>query len=293
MLEATVSAGGNLINRDRMWHYTEGVKNYAPIWSRHGIRIIPGPSSLWFDATGKRLPAPLFPGFDTLGTLKHLRATGHDHSWFILNQRIIGKEFALSGSEQNPDLTNRSIGQVLNRVRDKSTSPVAAFQKQGEDFVTAGDLGELVKKMNALTGGKPAIDEASLRYQIEARDSQIEHKFCKDAQVAAIRSTRAFIGDKLIRVAKPHSILDPKAGPLVAVRLWIITRKTLGGLQTDLDARVLQASGEPLGNVCAAGEVAGFGGGGLHGYRALEGTFLGSCLFSGRTAGRAAAKAVG
>ncbi|MGF1619254.1 MAG: FAD-binding dehydrogenase [Rhodomicrobiaceae bacterium] len=293
MLEATVSAGGNLINRDRMWHYTEGVKNYAPIWSRHGIRIIPGPSSLWFDATGKRLPAPLFPGFDTLGTLKHLRATGHDHSWFLLNQRIIGKEFALSGSEQNPDLTNKSVGQVLNRVRDKSTSPVAAFQKQGDDFVTAGDLGELVKKMNALTGGRPAIDEASLRYQIEARDREIEHKFCKDAQVAAIRSTRAFIGDKLIRVAKPHKILDPKAGPLVAVRLWIITRKTLGGLQTDLDARVLQASGEPLGNVYAAGEVAGFGGGGVHGYRALEGTFLGGCLFSGRTAGRAAAKAVG
>ncbi len=293
MLEATVSAGGNLINRDRMWHYTEGVKNFAPIWSRHGIRIIPGPSSLWFDATGKRLPAPLFPGFDTLGTLKHLRATGHDHSWFILNQRIIGKEFALSGSEQNPDLTNKSVGQVLNRVRDKSTSPVAAFQKQGEDFVTAASLSELVKKMNALTGGRPALDEAALRYQIEARDRETEHTFCKDAQVAAIRSTRAFIGDKLIRVAKPHKILDAKAGPLVAVRLWIITRKTLGGLQTDLDARVLQASGEPLGNVYAAGEVAGFGGGGVHGYRALEGTFLGGCLFSGRTAGRAAAKAVG
>ncbi len=292
MLEATEAAGGNVINRDRMWHYTEGVTNYAPIWSRHGIRIIPGPSSLWFDATGRRLPAPLFPGFDTLGTLKHLRATGHDHSWFILNQRIIGKEFGLSGSEQNPDLTNKSIAQVLNRTRAKSTSPVAAFQQKGEDFITAADLGELTRRMNALTGAD-LIDEAALRYEIEARDREVAHKFCKDAQVSAIRATRAFIGDKLVRVAKPHRILDPAAGPLIAVRLWILTRKTLGGLQTDLSARVLQAGGEPLPNVYAAGEVAGFGGGGVHGYRALEGTFLGGCIFSGRIAGRAAAKALG
>jgi predicted oxidoreductase len=275
-----------------MWHYTEGVKNYAPIWSRHGIRIIPGPSSMWFDARGARLPAPLFPGFDTLGTLKHLRATGYDHSWFVLNQAIIGKEFGLSGSEQNPDLTNRSVRQVLTRARAKPTGPVGMFQRKGEDFVTAATLGELVKGMNALTGGN-LIDEARLRYEIEARDRQIDHPFCKDAQVLAIRSTRNFLGDKLIRVAKPHKILDPKAGPLIAVRLWIITRKTLGGLETDLSARVLKEGGEPLGNLYAAGEIAGFGGGGVHGYRALEGTFLGGCLFSGRAAGRAAAKAVG
>jgi len=292
MLERTEAAGGNVINRDRMWHYTEGVKNFASIWSRHGIRIIPGPSSLWFDATGKRLPAPLFPGFDTLGTLKHLRSTGHDHSWFILNQRIIGKEFALSGSEQNPDLTGKSVGQLLNRARDTSTSPVAAFQKRGEDFTMAGNLSELVQKMNAMSGGNPAIDEATLRHEIEARDREIDNKFGKDAQLTAIRSSRAYLGDKILRVVRPHKILDPKAGPLVAVRLWIITRKTLGGLQTDLSGRVLQANGDPLANVFAAGEVAGFGGGGLHGYRALEGTFLGGCLFSGRIAGREAARAV-
>jgi hypothetical protein len=292
MLEATEAAGGRVINRDRMWHYTEGVKNYAPIWSRHGIRIIPGPSSLWFDATGRRLPAPLFPGFDTLGTLQHLRAAGHDYSWFILNQRIIGKEFSLSGSEQNPDLTNKSIRQLINRVRSKSTSPVAAFQRQGEDFVTARDLTELVRGMNALTGNA-LIDEAALRHEIEARDREIEHTMGKDAQVAAIRAARAFLGERLVRVTKPHRILDPAAGPLIAVRLWIITRKTLGGVETDLSSRVLQAGGEPLANLYAAGEVAGFGGGGVHGYRALEGTFLGGCLFSGRIAGRAAARAVG
>ncbi len=292
MLGITEAAGGNVINRDRMWHYTEGVTNYAPIWSRHGIRIIPGPSSLWFDALGKRLPAPLFPGFDTLGTLKYLRSTGHDHSWFILNQRIIGKEFGLSGSEQNPDLTNKSIRQVLQRGRSGAVTPVAMFQKKGEDFIAAPNLAELVKRMNALTG-EALIDEAALRYEIEARDREVEHKYSKDAQITAIRGARAYLGDKLVRVAKPHKILDPAAGPLIAVRLWILTRKTLGGLQTDLSARVLRPDGEPLANVYAAGEVAGFGGGGVHGYRALEGTFLGGCLFSGRIAGRAAAKAVG
>ena len=292
MLGIIEAAGGNVINRDRMWHYTEGVTNYAPIWSRHGIRIIPGPSSLWFDALGKRLPAPLFPGFDTLGTLKYLRSTGHDHSWFILNQRIIGKEFGLSGSEQNPDLTNKSILQVLQRGRSGAVTPVAMFQKKGEDFIAAPNLAELVKRMNALTG-EALIDEAALRYEIEARDREVVHKYSKDAQITAIRGARAYLGDKFVRVAKPHKILDPAAGPLIAVRLWILTRKTLGGLQTDLSARVLRPDGEPLANVYAAGEVAGFGGGGVHGYRALEGTFLGGCLFSGRIAGRAAAKAVG
>jgi predicted oxidoreductase len=291
MLDITQEAGGNVINRDRMWHYTEGVKNYAPIWSRHGIRILSGPSPLWFDATGKRLPVPLFPGFDTLGTLKHLMSTGHDYSWFILNQRIIGKEFGLSGSEQNPDLTGKSIRQVLQRGRSKAVSPVAMFQQKGEDFVTADNLAELVKRMNALSGGN-LIQESTLRYEIEARDREIAHKFSKDAQVTAIRGARNYLADKLVRVAKPHRLLDPAAGPLIAVRLWILTRKTLGGLQTDLSSRVLKANGEPLANIYAAGEVAGFGGGGVHGYRALEGTFLGGCIFSGRIAGRAAAKAV-
>ncbi len=291
MLGITEAAGGNIINRDRMWHYVEGVKNYAPIWTGHGIRIIPGPSSMWFDARGKRLPAPLFPGFDTLGTLKYLMTTGFDYSWFVTNQRIVGKEFALSGSEQNPDLTNKSIRQTLNRTRPGALTPVARFQRQGEDFVTAPDLKELVHRMNALTGDN-AVDEATLAYEIEARDRELENKFTKDAQIMAIRNTRTYLGDKLIRVAKPHRLLDPAAGPLIAVRLWVLTRKTLGGLHTDLEGRVLQKNGEPLSNVYAAGEVAGFGGGGVHGYRALEGTFLGGCLFSGRIAGRAAAKAV-
>ncbi len=291
MIDIAGAAGAASINRDRMWHYVEGVKNYAPIWTGHGIRIIPGPSTLWFDARGKRLPAPLFPGFDTLGTLTYLRRTGFDYSWFVTNQRILGKEFALSGSEQNPDLTNKSIRQTLARGRAGATSPVACFQSMGEDFVTAADAGELARRMNALTSDD-AVDGARLGYEIEARDREIANPFTKDAQIMAIRNTRLYLGDRLIRVAKPHPMLDPAAGPLIAVRLWILTRKTLGGLHTDLQSRVLKQDGEPLGNVYAAGEAAGFGGGGMHGYRSLEGTFLGGCLFSGRIAGRAAAEAV-
>ncbi|MFF1958850.1 FAD-binding dehydrogenase [Streptomyces sp. NPDC058220] len=292
MLGITEAAGAHHINRDRMWHYTEGIENWNPIWARHGIRILPGPSSLWLDARGRRLPVPLFPGFDTLGTLEHIMRSGYDYTWFVLDQRIIGKEFALSGSEQNPDLTGKSVRDVLGRARADIPGPVKAFMDHGVDFVVEKDLGALVRGMNALTE-QPLIDEAALRRDITARDREIANPFTKDLQITAIRGARKYLGDKLIRTAAPHRILDPGAGPLIAVRLNILTRKSLGGLETDLSSRVLTEAGDPLPGVYAAGEAAGFGGGGVHGYRSLEGTFLGGCIFSGRTAGRAAAKAVG
>ncbi|RAZ81453.1 FAD-binding dehydrogenase [Planococcus halotolerans] len=289
MLAITELAGGRLVNRDRMWHYTEGIKNWNPVWRRHGIRILPGPSSLWFDATGKRFPAPNFPGFDTLGTLETIQKTGYSYSWFILTQKIIEKEFALSGSEQNPDLTGKSIPQVLSRVKKGATAPVQAFMDKGEDFIVADNLPDLVTGMNKLTG-ENLLDLNEIKRQIVARDRQLDNTFTKDLQVTAMRGARNYRGDRLIRVASPHKILDPKNGPLIAVRLNIVSRKTLGGLQTDLSARVLNDAGQPISGLYAAGEVAGFGGGGVHGYRSLEGTFLGGCLFSGRVAGRAAAE---
>lgn len=289
MLAIAERAGARIINGDRMWHYVEGVENWNPIWSRHGIRILPGPSSVWLDALGHRLPAPLFPGFDTLGTLAHLRHTGYDHSWFVLTQTIIAKEFALSGSEQNPDLTSRSWRRVLSRARGSSApAPVEAFKQRGVDFIVERTIGDLVRRMNEMVG-EPLLDAAQVKRVIAARDREISNEFSKDAQVMAIHSARRYIGDRLIRTAAPHRILDPDEGPLIAVRLHVITRKTLGGLQTDLSARVLTSTGEPLPGLYAAGEAAGFGGGGMHGYRALEGTFLGGCLLSGRIAGRAAA----
>ncbi|HWL26238.1 MAG TPA: FAD-binding dehydrogenase [Ureibacillus sp.] len=285
MLEISEQIGGRIVNRDRMWHYTEGLRNWNPIWNNHGIRILPGPSSMWFDAEGNRFGAPNFPGFDTLSTLEAILKTGYDYSWFILTEKILEKEFALSGSEQNPDITNKSIKDILKRVLPGPPGPVKAFKDHGADFVVADSLKELVDGMNRLVGNE-LIDFMKIKDQILARDREIDNKFTKDAQVMAIRSARNYLGDKLIRVAPPHKLLDPKNGPLIAVRLNILTRKTLGGLQTNLNGQVLNEAGEPINGLYAAGEVCGFGGGGVHGYRSLEGTFVGGCLFTGRQVGK-------
>jgi predicted oxidoreductase len=293
MIGITEAAGGRLINRDRMWHYVEGIRNWNPIWPKHGIRILPGPSSMWFDATGKRLPSPLFPGSDTLGQLEYIMKTGYDYSWFVLTQSIIKKEFALSGSEQNPDLTGKSWRMTLKRATNKGApAPVEAFKTHGADFIVRDNLAALVDAMNALSGDN-LLQLDHIQHQIEARDREMANAYAKDTQVINIHNARRYIGDKLIRTAKPHRILDPAHGPLIAVKLNILTRKTLGGFETDLDARVFGGDGNVIPGLYAVGEAAGFGGGGMHGYRALEGTFLGGCLFSGRNAGRAAAKAVG
>ncbi len=296
MLGISEAAGARLIGSDRMWHYTEGIRNWAPIWSDHAIRILPGPSSLWFDGSGERMPLPCLPGFDTTGTMAQIGRSGFDYSWFVLNERIIAKEFALSGSEQNPDVTGRSIkGVVRTRVLPNVPPPVRAFMDRGKDFVVAQNLRDLVKGMNQVTHGTDTVAALSyerVREQIVERDRELANPYSKDLQLAAIANARKYFSDRVTRVAKPHEILDPKAGPLIAVKLNLLTRKTLGGIQTDLDARALRADDTPLPGLYAAGEVAGFGGGGMHGYRALEGTFLGGCLFSGRVAGRAAAAAL-
>lgn len=289
MHSVSEAAGARLINGDRMWHYVEGIANWDPVWPSHGIRILPGPSSLWFDATGTRLPVPLFPGFDTLGTLAHLRTTGHDHSWFVTSRQIVEKEFALSGSEQNPDLTGKDVGLLLkSRLAKGPTGPVQAFLDEGEDFIVENDLDSLLEQMQKHPGGE-VLDIDNVRREVLARDREMENDFTKDAQIGMLRSMRGYRGDKLIRTAAPHRLQDPAAGPLVAVKLHVLTRKSLGGINTDLQGRALSAVGEPIPGLYAAGEASGFGGGGVHGYRALEGTFLGGCLFSGRTAGRAAA----
>lgn len=290
MLGIAETAGARLVNGDRMWHYVEGVQNHSPVWPMHGIRILPGPSSLWLDATGRRLPTPLFPGFDTLATLQHLRTTGHDHSWFITTQAIIEKEFALSGSEQNPDLTGRSVRELLRqRLGKGATDAVEAFKERGVDFIVADNLDELLPRMQALEPDAP-LDVARVREEVAARDAALDNDFGKDAQLTAIRQARHYRGDKLIRVARPHRLTDPKAGPLIAVRLHVLTRKSLGGIQTDLDSRAVGPNGAVVPGLYAVGEAAGFGGGGVHGYRALEGTFLGGCLHSGWRAGRAIAR---
>ncbi|MEJ7769782.1 MAG: FAD-binding dehydrogenase, partial [Chitinophagaceae bacterium] len=234
MLAITKAAGASIINLDRMWHYTEGIRNWNPVWSNHGVRILPGPSSLWFSATGKRFPVPLFPGFDTLGSLHHIMQTGYDYSWFVLTQKIIRKEFALSGSEQNPDLTGKSWRKTLGRAfGEKAPAPVEAFKTNGVDFIVKSNLADLVQGMNALTGS-PLIEFIDLERELKARDREMDNPFSKDMQITAVNGARRYLGDRLVRTANPHKILDPSSGPLIAVRLNLLTRKTLGGLQTNL-----------------------------------------------------------
>ncbi|QIK82681.1 FAD-binding dehydrogenase [Sanguibacter sp. HDW7] len=286
MLAHAAAAGAALVHTDRMWHYPEGVAMHTPVWNRHGIRILPGPSSLWLDADGGRLPHPLYPGFDALGSLRHVTGRGDDHSWFVLNRTIMEKEFALSGSDQNPDLTGKDVKLLLERVRKGAVGPVARFAEESPEFVWAATVPELAAGMNALTG-EDRIDAAALERLVTLRDAQVSSGLGKDPQVVATARAREYVVDKVIRVAPPRPLTTPEDGPLLAVRLRVLTRKTLGGLHTDTSARVLRPDGEILPGLYAVGEAAGFGGGGVHGERALEGTFLGGCLFSGRTAGEA------
>lgn len=284
-------AGATMVNKDRMWAYVEGIHNWDPVWPDHAIRILPGPSSMWFDATGRRLEGMSgVPGADSIGGMKQILATGHDYSWFVLTQSIIEKEFALSGSEQNPDITGKDVKFLLkSRLAKGAPGPVEAFKEHGEDFVVAETLDELIEGMNKLARG-PQLDREDIERQVVARDRELDNAFSKDVQLMAIANARRSRTDKLIRVAKPHRILDPEHGPLIAVRLNILSRKTLGGLETNLDSQCVAADGSTIPGLYAAGEVAGFGGGGVHGYNALEGTFLGGCIFSGRAAGRAIAR---
>ncbi|MDO5032650.1 FAD-binding dehydrogenase [Corynebacterium sp.] len=284
------AAGATLVNTDRMWHYPEGMSNWNSIWPQHGIRIIPGPSSLWLDAEGKRLPTNLFPGSDNLAALAHIGRTGHGYSWFVLNQAIADKEFIFSGSEQNPDLTDKEFTKLLGKVGPGTHVAVKAFMDNGIDWVVEDSLDSLVASMNRISPqGAPAIDAAQLRALIEDRDSQLDNPFSKDAQVNYIRIARGFLGDKLVRCAAPHKLLDPSKGPLIAVRLKVLTRKTLGGIQTNLAGQCLNPDGTVLPGLYACGEAAGFGGGGMHGKNALEGTFLGGCIHSGKRVGEALA----
>ncbi|WP_308191990.1 FAD-binding dehydrogenase [Gordonia liuliyuniae] len=291
MLGIAEDAGARIVNRDRMWHYTEGLRNHTSIWPDHGIRVLAAPSSMWFDAEGNRFESPAFPSYDTIKTLEMIGKTGYDYSWFVLNKRIIAKEFVLSGSEQNPELTRKDLAAYLaNRALDDVPKPVQKFIDKGVDVVQARSVDDLTRKMNRLARND-LIDAGKLRKQIVERDRQIGNPYTKDAQVMGIHNSRNFLGDNIVRTVEPHRILDRAAGPLIAIRMNILTRKTLGGLQTNLAGQVLNAGGAVVPGLYAAGEASGFGGGGVHGYNALEGTFLGGCLYSGRVAGRAAGRA--
>lgn len=283
MLAVAKKAGAKIANENRLWFYPDGVANIDPIWPNHGIHVTAGPSALWLDGAGKRLPPPLYPNFDTVGAVKFVVASGFSHSWLVMNTDIFRTEFAMSGQELNPAITGKHPWKALKGLLHPTISGFnKKFLERGADFITASSVGELAAAMS--------VDAAVLEREIVARDSQVGNTYSKDPQFAAVYNARRYWPDRF-RVAKPGRILD--GGPLIAVKLHITTRKTLGGLLTDLQGQVLTESGEVLEGLYAAGEASGFGGGGIHGHRSLEGTFVGGCLFTGRTAARNIARSVG
>ncbi|MGV9878893.1 FAD-binding dehydrogenase [Streptomyces sp. NPDC003006] len=292
MLPIAERAGASVVNLDRMWNYSEGMKNWAPIWPNHGVRQLSGPSPLWLDAIGRRLPPPLFPGHANLQTLRHTNLTGYAHSWVIMTHSMLDKEFELSGSEQNPDLTGKNPLLMLLRLHKSSLAPIRAFLEHGEDLVTRDRLPALVQAMNNLTPQAP-LEYERVEREVLARDRQVINDYSKDAQLKSVHDARAYLPERVMRIARPHRLLDPRHAPLTAIRLHPLTRKTMGGLQTTLDAEAIRPDGTVFRGLYAAGEAAGFGGGGLHGYNALEGGFLGGCVFSGRVAGRELARRLG
>lgn len=271
MLAIAKRAGATVANENRLWFYPDGVTNIDPVWPNHGIHVTAGPSALWLDGSGTRFPPPLYPNFDTVGALRHVIASGYSYSWLVMNSEIFRREFGMAGQELNPAITAKNAWKAAKGlIHPKIAGPLREFLERGVDFVSAPTVAGLASAMSGVPDVSP-IDPVTLEREIRARDSQLGNRFSKDPQFAAVYNARRYWPDRF-KVVRPGRLLDPKSGPLVAVKLHITTRKTLGGLQTDTQGRVLTAQGEPLPGLYAAGEVSGFGGGGVHGHRALEGS---------------------
>ena len=292
MHDVVADHGGNVTHLDRMWNYPDGVHHPRPRRPGHGIKLIPPRSGLWLDYTGRRFEGPpLVSAFDEHHILREVCRQEKPWSWQVFNWRIGARETNYSGAEHNPELRQRKPAQfVLNTLRGDD-SMLRHFCQECEDFLTADSLRELAQNMNELTGTDD-VDADVLEQEVHRYDARIDRgpTFFNDDQLRKIAQLRRWRGDR-VRTAKFTRITDPKAGPLVAVRMLVLSRKSMGGIQTDLDCRVLRGDGDPIPGLYAVGEAAGFGGGGVHGHRSLEGTFLGGCVLTGRMAGRAIAEA--
>ena len=290
--DAVDAAGGRLTHLDAMWNYAAGVRHPRPRKPGHGLSLVPPRSALWLDWSGRRIgPMPLVTGFDTRDLVARVCAQERQYSWQLLNRRIAIKELAVSGAEFNPSVRDKKIFAFLRDLLFGNSWLHEEMMATCPDFVAGRDLAELADRMNALQGDD-AVSVDAMRHAAESYDAQIDRgpTFHDDEQLRRIACVRRWKGDRL-RTCKFQKILDPRAGPLIASREFIISRKSLGGIQPDLESRVLDHAGQPIAGLYAAGEAAGFGGGGMHGLRALEGSFLGGCILGGRIAGQAAASA--
>jgi predicted oxidoreductase len=283
--DATAAVGGVVTHLDKMWNYAAGVHHPRPRKPHHGLSLVPPRSALWLDWRGKRIgPQPLVSGFDTRRLVTDICARERPYSWQLMNMKIALRELAVSGAEHNPSIRDKKRFGFLRDILFGNRWLVREMLDNCTDFVTAATLPELVEKMNALQGDT-AVELDSVRDAVAGFDATIARgpSLMNDEQLRRIAALRQYRGDR-IRLCKFQPINEPKALPLIAVREHIISRKSLGGIRTDLQSRVLDAAGQPIEGLYAVGEAAGFGGGGVHGLRALEGTFLGGCILSGRLA---------
>lgn len=290
--DAAAAIGGRVTHLDQMWNYAAGVRPPKPHFPGHGLSLIPCRSALWLDHRGRRLgPVPFVTGFDTYEMVAEIARRGLPYTWQVLNRAIAEKELAVSGSEHNPMIRDRRVLGFARQILRGNKPLVDHMLKECPDFVSADNLDGLAERMNRLAGSH-LVSAETLRGEIVPYDAQIARgkRFHNDDQLRRIAHLRQWTGDK-IRTCNFQSILDPKAGPLIAIRNAILIRKSMGGIATDLDSRVLDERGNPIPGLYAVGEAAGFGGGGANGKRSLEGTFLSGCILTAKAAARAVAQA--
>jgi len=275
--------GGIVTHLENMWNYAAGIPHPQPQFEGHGLSLIPCKSALWLDHTGKCIgPEPLITGFDTNDMCGRLSEMEKPYSWQVLNWRIAAKEFAISGAEHNPHIRDGRMLPFLKETLLGNHRLVRQMQEENDHFIVADTLPELVEQMNALNGDE-LVDFDTVQHAIRSFDDNVRRGpgQWNDDQLRRIVHARAWRSDR-IRTCKPKPLLDH--GPLIAIKLRLITRKSLGGIQTDLESRALDSGGNPIPGLYAVGEAAGFGGGGASGRRSLEGTFLSGCILTARAA---------
>ena len=287
MHDVLVDEGAKVTHLDKMWNYAAGIPHPNPSFEGEGLSLIPCKNALWLDHTGKRIgPEPLVTGFDTNELCRRVSQLEQPYTWQLFNWKIAIKEFAVSGAEHNINIRDKHWFAFLKEVLLGNHRLIKQMKAQSDHFIVADKLSTLVVKMNALNNND-FVNYDAVKAQVEQYDKMIQKgpRLWNDDQLRRIQHARSWRSDKL-RTCKPQGILTDGSGPLIAVKLRLISRKSLGGIQTDLQSRVLDTRGNPIDGLFAVGEAAGFGGGGASGFKSLEGTFLSGCILTARAAAK-------
>ncbi|TKB43771.1 FAD-binding dehydrogenase [Thalassotalea mangrovi] len=282
--------GGRLTHLDKMWNYAAGIPHPTPHFEGHGLSLIPCKSALWLDYQGRRIgPDPLVTGFDTNYLCQRMADQEKGYAWHVLNWKIASKEFAVSGAEHNVMIRDKKFLTFVKETVFGNHRFINEMANTSDHFIVADTVAQLCEKMNALTGEQD-LDLAVLQQTLDDYDEVLARPESQwnDDQIRHIEHARKWKADKL-RTCKPHPIQAKKHGPLIAIKVALISRKSLGGIQTNLNSQVMADSKQAINGLYAIGEAAGFGGGGASGARSLEGTFLSGCILTAQQAARAIA----